>query len=89
MTTEEIERAIKHFRLKYQIGYTLLPIIKENLIVGQKYLGVCRNSDVAIWNGEQFEYKRNKFGSTFTEKINHFEDDDGYDVFVPFMEFEL
>lgn len=89
MTREEIERAIGQFRLQYQIDYELLPISKENLILGQKYLGICRNSDVAIWNGKRFEYKRNKFGSTFTEKINHFEDDNGYDVFVPFMKFEL
>jgi hypothetical protein len=31
-----------------------------------------------------FEYKRYKFGFYYDEDINHYEDDDGYDVFVPF-----
>ena len=61
-----------------------LPIAKNDLVVDKSYLGICRNANVAKWNGEQFEYQRTKFGSTFTEKINHFEDDNGYDVFVPF-----
>lgn len=26
---------------------------------------------------------RNKFGSTYEEYINHFEDDNGFDLFVP------
>lgn len=58
-------------------------IPKKDLIVGQKYLGACRNSDYGIWNGTEFTYKRIKFGTTFQEKINHFEDDNGYDLFVP------
>ena len=32
------------------------------------------------------EYDRYKFGFTFKEKINHFEDDNGYDLFVPLRE---
>ena len=58
-------------------------IKKSDLIVGAKYLGSCRNSDTAVWNGNKFIYQRTKFGYTYTESINHFEDDDGYDVFVP------
>ena len=58
-------------------------IPKNELIIGETYIGNCRNADEAIWNGKQFEYQRYKFGVTYTEKINHFEDDNGYDLFVP------
>lgn len=60
------------------------PIAKKDLVIGQKYCGICRNSYEAIWNGEKFEYKRYKFGFFYDDTINHYEDDDGYDVFVPF-----
>lgn len=64
-------------------------IPKDKLIVGREYFGHCRNSDRAIWKGEHFEYERYKFGSTYIDKINHFQDDDGYDVFVPIKLIEL
>lgn len=59
-------------------------IPKDKLIVGHTYLGECRNATKAIWkeNGK-FEYMRTKFGYTYPEEINHFQDDDGYDLFVP------
>lgn len=62
----------------------VIPIPKSELVVGQTYNGVCRNASKAVWkeNGT-FEYIRYKFGSAFPEEINHYEDDDGYDVFVP------
>jgi hypothetical protein len=60
-------------------------IPKKDLIVGKQYKGYCRNASEAIWLGEQFEYDRYKWGSTFKEKINHFEDDNGYDLFVPYQ----
>ena len=64
------------------IQYGAIP--KDKLIIGSTYLGECRNASKAIWkeNGK-FEYQRTKFGWTFPEEINHFQDDDGYDVFVP------
>lgn len=58
-------------------------IPKNELIKGCTYIGTCRNADKAVWNGEKFVYKRTKFNITFDELINHFEDDDGYDLFVP------
>ena len=58
-------------------------IPKSQLEIGFIYEGSCRNANKAIWNGFQFEYIREKFGSKFKEKINHFEDDNGYDLFVP------
>lgn len=58
-------------------------IRKKDLIAGETYLGICRNSDFARWDGERFIYTRYKFGAQFEESINHFEDDNGYDLFVP------
>jgi len=62
----------------------IIPIPKSELVVGRTYPGYCRNASEAVWkeNGK-FEYSRHKFGHTFPEEINHYEDDDGYDVFVP------
>lgn len=59
------------------------PIPKNELIIDKEYFGNCRNSDKAIWKGDHFEYRRYKFGEYHTDKINHYEDDNGYDVFVP------
>ena len=51
------------------------------------YVGLCRNAPVAKWDarGGCFWYLRTKFGDTFAEKINHPEDANGFDVFVPTM----
>jgi hypothetical protein len=40
-------------------------IPKKDLIIGKTYIGDCRNSSEAIWNGKVFVYKRTKFGYTF------------------------
>lgn len=58
-------------------------IPKEQLIKNETYIGDCRNASEAVWNGKKFTYMRTKFGTTYPEDINHFQDDDGYDVFVP------
>ena len=59
------------------------PIPKSELVEGETYRGTCRNAANAVWKGNHFEYQRYKFGSWFTDTINHFEDDDGCDLFVP------
>lgn len=61
-------------------------IPKKDLVIGKTYIGNCRNAGEAVWLGEQFEYDRYKFGHTFKEKINHFEDDNGFDLFIPLCE---
>ena len=65
-------------------------IPKKNLIDGKKYIGDCRNAHIATWNEEKqvFTYRRRKFGYEYDEDINHFEDDNGYDLFVPVWEYE-
>lgn len=74
---EEYQKLIKEF-----IESGAIP--KNQLKIGGWYTGSCRNSSIAQWIGEEFIYIRNKFGDYFVESINHFEDDDGYDLFVPF-----
>jgi hypothetical protein len=63
------------------IAHGAIPL--DQLEVGKTYIGECRNAGEAVWLGDKFEYQRYKFGFTFPEKINHFQNDDGYDVFVP------
>jgi hypothetical protein len=60
-------------------------IKKKDLIHNGIYTGHCRNTDKAIWNinTQKFTYLRTKFGTTFDDTINHFEDDNGYDIFFP------
>ena len=55
----------------------------DQLEIGKKYKGTCRNTSEAIWNGKEFEYERYKWGMSYIDTIHHFQDDDGYDVFVP------
>ena len=61
------------------IGAIPLSQLKENCT----YIGFCRNASEAVWNGKKFVYKRTKYGKTYDEEIKHFQQDDGYDVFVP------
>lgn len=71
----------RNFIINRLIEFGALP--KSKLIEGETYIGSCRNSDTAVWDGKKFHYQRTKFGYTYDEPINHFEDDDGYDVFIP------
>ena len=76
------EEEMKKYVWPKLFQYGAIPI--DKLIVGHTYLGHCRNAHKAIWkNNGKFEYIRYKFGYTYPEEINHFQDDDGYDVFVP------
>jgi hypothetical protein len=59
-------------------------IPKRDLVDGQYYLGEHRRARIGKWNAEKsvFEYWRYKFGFRMDE-CNHFEDDDGFALFVP------
>jgi len=75
-------------------------LTKDKLVDGKYYQGECRNATVARWNANKkadkgrkdidamgcFTYMRTKFRDIFPEDINHFEDDNGYDYFVPYKE---
>lgn len=58
-------------------------IPKDKLEAGATYEGNCRNFEQAKWDGKIFWGKRYKFGEWIDDKINHFQDDNGYDLFVP------
>jgi hypothetical protein len=60
-------------------------ITKADLIDGGYYIGDHRRAKIAIWNEKEnhFIYNRYKFGQMFKDTCNHFEDDDGFALFVP------
>ena len=60
-------------------------VSKSELKDGKDYHGVCRHAKVAKWSKKDncFYYIRKKFDKIFLDKINHPEDDDGYDLFIP------
>jgi hypothetical protein len=64
-------------------------IAKKDLVVGEYYLGDCRNAQIARWDGNMFYHWRTKFGTKFIEAIKHPEDEQYYDVFYPFELYEL
>jgi hypothetical protein len=65
------------------IGAGAIP--KKDLVDGQFYAGDHRNATIARWdaNKNKFIYMRTKWNATFEDDCNHFEDDDGYALFVP------
>ena len=63
------------------INHGAIPL--HELEIGKTYIGFCRNASEAVWDGDRFVYQRFKWGTTFPDTINHFQNDDGYDVFVP------
>ncbi|MBR6516919.1 MAG: hypothetical protein IKT40_08805 [Bacilli bacterium] len=76
----------KEYVVKNYIRCGAIP--KDKLVIGKTYIGSCRNSEEATWLGKYFEYQRTKFGIKYKDKINHFEDDNGFDLFVPLFEKE-
>lgn len=70
----------------YEELYNKGIIRKSDLKKDTYYFGACRNASVALWNGDVFIYMRTKFGYIYSEKINHLEDDNGFDLFIPLKE---
>lgn len=62
-------------------------IPKEQLKDGVWYYGNFRNSEFGRWNETKqvFEHIRYKFGNRW-DSCNHFQDDNGYALFVPLRE---
>lgn len=60
-------------------------IPKSELKSHTVYLGGCRNSSEAEWDGEKFIYCRHKWGTEYIDDVQHFEDgiDNTEDVFIP------
>ena len=61
-------------------------IPQEKLVAGHYYGGHCRNASVARWDGKEFTYQRTKSHDTFPETIQHPEQDNGFDLFVPVID---
>jgi len=80
----KIQEARKITQQLLEEGYSCGLIKKKDLETGKKYKGYCRNASIAVWNGSKFVYERYKFGDILKEEINHPEDDDRYDIFLPF-----
>lgn len=76
------EKEWKEFYVPKLIDAGAIP--KKDLIDGQIYIGEHRNTTVARWNQEtnKFDHMRYKFG-WIKDDCNHFEDDDGFALFVP------
>ena len=72
----------KEFYVPKLIGAGAIP--KNELVDGQFYFGEYRNANVGRWIAEKqvFEHWRYKFGFRI-DYCNHFEDDDGFALFVP------
>ena len=84
MEQQELEKNIRVFAAENNVPVEQCRAIpKSELRNGITYRGECRNASEAIWDVDKFVYIRHKFGSSYPEEINHYEDDDGYDVFVP------
>ena len=58
-------------------------IPKKDLIIGKAYIGSCRNASEGIWNGEEFEIKRYKWGMWEDDTVDHFETFTQHDIFIP------
>lgn len=76
------EKEWKEFYVPKLIELGAIP--KKDLIDGQIYIGNHRNTTIARWNQEtnKFDHMRYKFGWR-EDECNHFEDDDGFALFVP------
>lgn len=65
-------------------------IAKEDLISGAWYIGQSRSTNIAQWfpyGG--FHFIRYKMNGKYVDNIPHFEDDRGYDLFIPFKLIEI
>lgn len=59
-------------------------VAKEDLIIGQTYFCKARNFAFGTWNGENFDYMRTKFGSTFPDTEKHWDDGAPHGTVKPF-----
>lgn len=75
------EKEWKEFYVPKLIRAGAIP--KKDLVVGQIYIGNHRRTLCAKWTGENFVYRRHKFTWVYDDYCNHFEDDDGFALFVP------
>jgi hypothetical protein len=85
---EQIRKDIWEFKDKINNKTCLLNLIipKQQLTKDNYYSGQCRNAYIARWNGEHFTHWRDKFGFTFLEDIDYWEDGHYFDEFIPIFD---
>jgi hypothetical protein len=66
-------------------------IQKSKLTKGVYYVGTCRNTNVAMWNGEEFIFINYFFIHAYIENIKYYGDvkDINVDGFIPIKEIEI
>lgn len=76
---EEFQQLIKEY-----IEAGAIP--KDKLISGGWYIGQSRNCSIGQWFSKpgKFYFIKYKMGGKYVDDIPHFQDDNGFDVFVPF-----
>lgn len=63
---------------------TIMNYIKvDALVVGRKYECDARNFTYGTWNGEAFEYEREKFGHKFPDTELHYDTHPHYGTVKP------
>jgi hypothetical protein len=77
------KKLYKEFYVPRLIAAGAIP--KKDLIDGQVYIGRHRRCIAGKWNAsiQVFLYNREKWGGTITDDCRHFEDDNGFALFVP------
>jgi hypothetical protein len=78
----DLPKPLKPFFINKLVELGAIP--KDKLIDGEWYYGNYRNSEFGKWSKSKnkFYIIRYKFGNRW-DSCNHFEDDDGYSLFVP------
>jgi hypothetical protein len=74
------EKEWKEFYVPKLIELGAIP--KKDLVAGEYYIGDHRCTHIAKWNGNNFDYWKWEF-FPIKDDCNHFEDDDGFALFVP------
>ena len=63
-------------------------ILKKDLKKDCYYVGTCRNTRIAVWNGDKFIFIGYQFSRPYIESINYYGDviNDNRDGFIPIRE---
>ena len=74
------------------MAFLLIVMIKKSrLKKGGWYLGICRNSKIAMWDGNKFVFLKQHFDNYHADTIEHYNDvkDAGYDGFIPTQKIQM
>jgi hypothetical protein len=66
-------------------------IEKHKLIKGTYYIGTCRNTNIAMWDGNKFIFINYCFTQPYVETVNYYGDvkDQNIDGFIPIKDIEI